>query len=110
MKPLSKVENQVTSGVETITYTLPVGASVTTRLESDSSTTININIPNFPAYSWNSGIGVTCFILANGFGITAGILSRNPRIGALTSVLVSRGCSAVMKDIQARNPSDDGDS
>jgi hypothetical protein len=110
MKPLSQAENQAASDVETITYTLPAGASVTTRLETDSSTTINVNIPGFPAYSWNSGIAVTCFILGNSFGITAGILSRNPHVGTLTNFLVSRGCSAVMKDIQARSPSDDGDS
>ncbi len=110
MKPLSQVGNQATPDVETITYTLPAGASVTTRLETDSSTTINVNIPGFPAYSWNSGIAVTCFILANGFGITAGILSRNPQVGALTGLLVSRGCSSVVKDIQAHSPSDDGDS
>jgi hypothetical protein len=110
MRPISQREIRAASESETMTYTLPAGSSVTTKLEGDSSTTVQVNIPGFPTYTWNSGAAVTCFILGTGFGVTAGILSRNERIGTLTSVLVSRGCSAVMKNTKAPNPSDDGDS
>ncbi|MBC8722586.1 hypothetical protein F6X37_13550 [Paraburkholderia sp. 31.1] len=109
MRPLTEAEIEMVSGAETITYTLPAGSSVTTTLLGDSSTSITVNIPGVPSYTWNSGIAVTCFILGTGFGMTAGILSGKPTVGALTDFLVSKSCSAVMKDIQQQTPTNDGD-
>jgi hypothetical protein len=109
MRPLTEAEIEMVSGAETITYTLPAGSTVTTSLQGDSSTTIQIKIPGFETYSWNSGIAMTCFVLGTGFGMTAGILSGNSLVGTLTDVLVARGCSAVMQDLQQQIPTDDGD-
>ncbi|WP_150681295.1 hypothetical protein [Pandoraea pneumonica] len=109
MRPLTSDEISSVSGAETIVYTLPVGSTVTTKLEGNSSTTININVPGFGGYSWNSGTYLTCFLIGSGFGITAGILSRNLAVGALTQRLVSWGCKMVVDNIDTPQTNDDGD-
>jgi hypothetical protein len=110
MRPISQANAQAASGGETVTYTLPAGSSVTTKLEADFSTTIKVNIPGVPLYTWNSGIAVSCYILATGFAVTAGTLSRNVTVGTLTNHLIAQGCKAVMTNTKMPDPSDDGDS
>lgn len=109
MRPLTLDEISSVSGAETITYSLPAGSTVTTRLEGNSSTTININVPGVGSYSWNSGTFLTCLLIGNGFGITAGILSESPMVGVLTQRMVQMGCKYVMDNINTPQTNDDGD-
>jgi len=104
-------EIEAVSGAETITYSLPAGSTVTTRLEANQSTSITVNIPGYSPINWNSGVALACFITGTGFGMTAGVISGNPTIGTLTGLLVSKGCSKLISADQPTPPSssDDGD-
>jgi len=109
MRPLTMHEIELVSGAETITYNLPAGSSVTTRLEGNQSTTIFVSIPGVPTYTWNSGTYMACTLIGTGFAITAGTLTGNVAIGLLTGKLASYGCTSYMNSTLPPPPGEDGD-
>jgi hypothetical protein len=109
MRPLTEEEILCVSGAETIVYELPYGSSITTKLEADYSTTINISIPGYSEITWNSEIPLECAVMKSAVTVTAAILTRNTRVALLTGRLAARGCSFAMKQMQQKNNGEDGD-
>lgn len=97
MRNLTEDEISQIAGFGSASYQLPAGASLTSTLMPNQSTTLSIHLANGQSYSWNSGTFLTCTVLGAGVGSAAFAFSGgNAAIGSLASFMSSRACSSFM--------------
>ncbi|WP_157786946.1 hypothetical protein [Herbaspirillum rubrisubalbicans] len=109
MRPLTAREIERVSGADSVEWSLPGNITIQSTLEANQSTTLRFSYAgsSTPFYTWNSGQAVACYTIAGGFGLAAGILTANPAIGTLTSVIAGYGCNKIAESI---TPPDQGNS
>lgn len=115
MRPLTTEELKAVSGGELQQYFEPPrsynGGPAFLGFENNangSSTIYLRNLSGQNVFSYNTGVGVACFMTSTGIGITVGTLSANALAGSIAAVLTSAGCTSLGSN--APQPyTDDGD-
>jgi hypothetical protein len=93
MRALTENEISQIVGFGSVSYQLPAGASLTSTLMPNQSTTLSVQLASGQSYSWNSGTFLTCTVLGAGVGSAAFAFSGgNAAIGALGGFMASRAC------------------
>lgn len=114
MRPLTSAELLAVSGAELQQYfEHPQGGRGDVFLNftnnaNGSSTIILQNSSGATLWSYNTGVGLACFLTSTGIGITVTTFSGNALLGSAASALVSVGCKN-LGDVTPPPFTDDGD-
>lgn len=114
MRPLTSAELLAVSGAELQQYfEHPQAGGANSYLNftnnANGSSTIYLqNSSGATLWSYNTGVGLACFMTSTGIGITVTSLSGNSLLGSAAAALVSVGCKN-LGDVAPPPFTDDGD-
>lgn len=110
--PLSALNRHADAdtGRDKLTFELPRGAHVFSRLEANKSTTLTFSFQDGTTFRWNSGTFVTCWVIGGGVGAAVTAYSGgNAQLGSLATFLAARGCTFAIQRLSDTDDTADGD-